>query len=159
MGLTKQEAILILEPMLDKNIERRRYPRGRGDVDYLFAVQVEDIVTETKNISVGGMLCKVNRFFKSKSIVHMTFILPTYSGEHVSFDKIKCKARVVHCESVPEIDDPDCHAMGLEFTNLTPTQKSKIARFVKHATATEKKGQRHAAVSVKITPHKSSRIA
>ena len=128
-------------------------------MDYLFAVQIEDIVTETKNISVGGMMCKVNRFFKPRSLLHVTFILPMYAGSKVSFDKITCKARVVRCESFPEIDDPNCHGLGLEFTELTQQQKSKVAKFVKHAAASEKHGKRFSAISVKITPAKVSRIA
>ncbi len=141
--------------MLDKNLERRRFPRGRGDVDYLFAVQVEDIVTETKNISVGGLMCKVNRFFKLKSVLHVTFILPLYSGSRVSFEKIKCKARVVRCECCPEIDDPDCHLLGVEFTHMPEEQKAHISKYVRHSGAFEKKGKKSAAVSVKISAKKS----
>ncbi len=141
--------------MLDKNLERRRFVRGRGDEDYLFAVQIEDIITEAKNISIGGLMCKVNRAFKLKAIVHMTFILPMYMGERVSFEKIQCKARVMRCESLPEIDDPDCHGLGLEFVKITPAQTAKIAKFVKHAFASDKKGKKSSPVSLKITPHKA----
>lgn len=139
--------------MFDKNLERRRFPRGRGDVDYLFAVQVEDIVSETKDISVGGLLCKVNRYFKPKAVVDTTFILPTYTGTKVAFKKINCKARVVRCESYPEIDDPDCHMLALEFVRLTPEQKTKVSKFVKHAAALDKKGKSSAAISIKISPN------
>ena len=122
-------------------------------MEYLFAVQVEDIVTETKDISIGGLMCKINKYFKPKSIVSTTFILPCYAGERVHFDKIHCRARVVRCEPYPEIDDPDCHVMGLEFVKITSDQKAKISKFVRHSAAYEKKGKRSAVVSVKITPH------
>ncbi len=141
--------------MLDKNLERRKYPRGRGDVDYLFAVQVEDIVSETKDISAGGMMCKVNRYFKPKALIHVTFILPLYTGPRVSFDKIKCKARVVRCEPYPEIDDPDCHVLAMEFVDVAPAQKTKINKYVKHALNPGKAGKKSSSVSVKISPNKA----
>ncbi len=135
-------------------MERRKFQRGRGDIDYLFAVQVEDIISETKNISVGGLMCKVNRYFKPRAVLHVSFILPKYTGERVSFEKIQCKARVARCEACPEIDDPDCHSVGLEFLDVSDEQRAKIAKFVKRVTSSEKKGKRTHAVSLKISAKK-----
>lgn len=129
--------------MLNKNIDRRKYPRGRGDLEYLFAVEIDHkgrkIISEVKDISCGGLMCKVNQHFQPGKELTVAFLLPEYARHGIKFRRIKNKGLIIRCEHFPEVDDVNCRKLAIAFQNLNPQNEKQVSKFVGHAKSVEKR--------------------
>ncbi|OED34561.1 hypothetical protein AB834_06520 [PVC group bacterium (ex Bugula neritina AB1)] len=115
--------------------DKRLYPRVRGDLEWLFVVQVTlndvSVITETKNISCSGIKCCVDDFFLENTCVELVLLLPlTVKG--LIFEKVKCRARTVRCFSFLQ-EGKDVYDVGFEFIDLAEEDQKKIEQYVVHA--------------------------
>ena len=117
--------------------ERRTFPRGKGDLEWLFVVQInhenEKVVTETKDISCSGIRCKTDGFFEKGITVELMILLPL-TDKGLIFEKIKCEARSVRCALWIE-KERESYDTAFEFVSLPDEHKEKISQYVEHAEA------------------------
>jgi hypothetical protein len=128
--------------MLNKNRNRRRHERSRADWEYLFAIEInhkgKKIISEVKDISCGGLMCKVNQNIQPGKEVKIAFLIPGYTTTGVKFHRVENKGLVVRCEHFPEVHDMNCHRLGIAFQNLCKKDKGVIEKFVQYAQGVEK---------------------
>jgi len=138
--------------MLNKNRDRRRHERSRADWEYLFAIEIDHkgkkIISEVKDISCGGLMCKVNQNIQPGKEVKMAFLIPCYTKTGVRFHLVVNRGLVVRCEHFPEPHYMSCHRLGVAFQCLSKKDKGIIEKFVSYAKGVErrleKKEQKHA---------------
>lgn len=110
--------------MADKGSERRQHPR----IDKTFVVSYRIFaeannydLTQTKNISVGGMLITTNRLFKPGTVLAIYIRLP-FLGKPLSL-----KGRVVESREIVKQLIYDTH---LEVFDVDPDSKEAINKTV-----------------------------
>ncbi|MDP8263409.1 MAG: PilZ domain-containing protein [Candidatus Ancaeobacter aquaticus] len=128
--------------MLNKNIERRIHPRGKADWEFLFAVEIDcrgkKLISEVKDISCGGLMCKVNKKFQLGKEIKIAFLLPNYKKSGLSFNKVSNEGLVIRCESHPEPHDMKCNEIAIAFQNLKKSDKTHINKYVSYVADMEK---------------------
>ncbi len=120
---------------MEVNNERRLAVRGRGDLEWLFVIQIDSehavVVTETKDISSSGIHCRLDAYFPKDSIVDITILLPL-TEKGLIFEKIKCKGRTIRCALLSDACGKEYHDVAFTFHGLTDAQKTKIEGYVRH---------------------------
>lgn len=115
--------------------EKRAYPRVRGDLEWLFVVQItsehSSVITETKDISCSGIKCCVDDFFPENKAVEIVLLLPL-TEKGLIFEKVKCRANTVRCIPVRK-DDKDAYETAFTFLDLKEEDRKKIDQYVMHA--------------------------
>lgn len=110
--------------MADKESERRQHPRIDKTfiVSYRVYTEVNNYdLTQTKNISVGGMLLTTNRLFKPGTVLSIDIRLPFLKGP------LNLKGRVVESREVVKQLIYDTH---LEIFDVDPDSMEVINKTV-----------------------------
>ncbi len=112
---------------------RRLYPRVRGDLEWLFVIQIEHgdkkIITETKDISFSGIRCKMDEYCEKGSIVELLLLLPL-TEKGLIFEKIACKGRTTRCELFIDRDQREVYSVAFEFTEISQDSIKKLSQYV-----------------------------
>jgi c-di-GMP-binding flagellar brake protein YcgR len=111
--------------MLYKGAERRRYQRANAN----FLVSYRTLypngsfnLSQTKNISQGGMLLVTSEGFSRETILVMFAQFPFFT------ERVKITAKVVRNK---EIAKGFIYETGLEFISLTQSAFNKLGEFVR----------------------------
>ncbi len=115
--------------------EKREYPRVRGDLEWLFVVQItaehSSVITETKDISCSGIKCCVDDFFPENKEVEIVLLLPL-TEKGLIFEKVKCQAKTIRCVGVRK-ENKNAYATAFSFIDLKDADRKKIDQYVMHA--------------------------
>ena len=113
--------------------ERRNYRRVRGDLEWLFVLQIDNgenrTITETKDISSYGIRCKVDEYCAKDSIVELVLLLPL-TEKGLIFEKIECRGRTVRCELFIDKYQREVYDTAFEFLELTDKHYKKLSRYI-----------------------------
>ncbi|HRZ87104.1 MAG TPA: PilZ domain-containing protein [bacterium] len=133
--------------MWRNNRERRKHERISADWEYLFAIEIDHkgkkIISEVKDISCGGLMCKVNQKFQPGKEVDIAFLVPRYTAKGVRFQRISNRGLVVRCEHYPEPKDMSCHQLAVAFQAISKRDAGVIKRFVEYARGVEKRCEKN----------------
>ena len=103
---------------------KRKYPRK--DVEYLVSYRAEEPsehydLSQTKNVSQGGMLLMTSRMFEKNIPMEMMITFPLIP------QRIKIAGRVVGCK---EIVKNSIYETRIEYVNLDEEFFKKLGRFI-----------------------------
>ena len=106
--------------------ERRRH--ARMNANFVVSYRIKEIrdgydLTQTKNVSQGGMLLTTNKFFEEDVYLAMTIRFPFVS------QKIELTARVVSCK---EIVKNLIYETRLQFLDLDESFFIKLGEFIEN---------------------------
>ncbi len=114
--------------MSDK--ERRKHPRIETDVTvevYTSALHIAQPelaeICNVINLSESGMMFRATKRFTANQLLRLTFLLPD------SIIIIRTNARVIHIQKA----DRNHRDIGVEFTNISPSNRKLIRHFVDKA--------------------------
>jgi len=117
------------------NEERRLFPRVRGDLEWLFVIQIKkagkNIITETKDISCSGIRCKTDEYFDKESVVELILLLPL-TEKGLLFEKIKCKARTIRCSLHIDPANRETFETAFEFLDIEDKNVEKLSKYVNY---------------------------
>jgi c-di-GMP-binding flagellar brake protein YcgR len=111
---------------MEKHKERRNYPRisGRFIVSYRVYEEADNVdISQTKNISLGGMLLTTNRLFKPNTILAVTIRLPS--------DRIPVHIKALVVDS-KEIVKNTIYDTRLKFLEIDERHKKVISQSVNY---------------------------
>ncbi|MBU0650895.1 PilZ domain-containing protein [bacterium] len=115
--------------------ERRYFPRVRGDLEWLFVIQINNgdkrIITETKDISQSGIRCKMDEYCEKASVVELIILLPL-TEKGLIFEKVKCKGKTIRCELFIGKDNREVYDIAFEFVDLTDKNREKLSKYVSY---------------------------
>ena len=109
--------------------ERRKYRRIKTRLPLKIFWAEADFITETINISPGGVYCQIDKFVPVMTKLKITMFLPT-KGKKKSY-KISCEGIIVRTEPEYPAQDVKAYNIAIFFSRLKKTDRSKIAEYVK----------------------------
>lgn len=112
-------------PNIYGGINRRKYPRLNGCVEYSILNEVDaKKTTDTKNISAGGVAFFAKDKLEVNTILSLSIGLPDMSD-------FQAKARVVWCAGVqPSPGSEVCYELGIEFVEIDENDRQRISKYV-----------------------------
>ena len=115
--------------------ERRSAPRVSARLPIqVAAMETEDlVVTESMNLSRGGVSCRTAEFFAPLSRVALTLILPPFGALSKSARRMHAEGVIVRCDRVPDEEQlGDEHGFDLAccFTSLDAESKNLLEAYV-----------------------------
>lgn len=124
--------------MAVKKTTRRRERRQELRVDAKLSMRVEgatdgtqaQIVTESQNISTGGVYCLSSHFLAPLSKVQLTIVLPKIPGTPRPQELIKCEGIVVRCEPAPGKRQEPRYSLACMFAEIGRPLRERIEEFV-----------------------------
>lgn len=118
--------------MVNKTVERRKYPRVEKSLPLKISREDLDIITETKNISCSGAYCQIDKYLPLMSKVEIVLLLPIEShNKKIITKKIKCIGVVVRSEPVIlKGVDSAYHNVAIFFTELNKADRNTIAQYI-----------------------------
>ena len=107
--------------------ERRRHPRVAEPVALAITEAGQALQAETKNLSISGAYCTMDRFMAPMTKVALQFELP--NGPRRAM--IRCSGVVVRVEPVIADAERGRFNTAIFFTDLSDRDRSVIERFVR----------------------------
>ena len=117
------------------NAERRTTPRVSARVPIQVAgIESEDlVVTESMNLSRGGVSCRTAEFIAPLSKVSLTLILPPFGALSKASRRMNAEGVIVRCERVPEEEqwgDEGEFDLACCFTSVDTESKNLLEAYV-----------------------------
>jgi hypothetical protein len=113
--------------------ERRAYPRVEADIAaHVSRPLARDAITiRTRNISCGGLYCRVPGYIGPSTRLHTAMILPVREAEGLRNELLEFDSIVVRVE--PEKEEPgrEAYHIALSFIGLTVEGRALIDRYVR----------------------------
>ena len=117
--------------MNNSKIERRQHPRTKTTLPLKIFKKGLDVITETGNISCSGIYCQTNKPFPLMSKVGITVLLPIQRKNRFKTERVRCNGVVVRSEpAIIKEADTAQQNIAIFFTDLSKTDKSKVAEYV-----------------------------
>lgn len=110
--------------------ERRKYPRIEDTVPLKLDGEEADFITETINLSAGGLYCKVNRYIPVMTKFKITMLLPEERGKRRRIEKIKCEGIVVRVEPEYPEDKRNEYNIAIFISNINKEDRQRIEKYV-----------------------------
>lgn len=109
--------------------ERRSHPRIAKPLSLKLGLGTADCVTQTKNISVSGALCEVDRSIDLFTKLKITLLVPLKYNIHANnkVSKISCEGVVVRKEAIPNTNKFD---IAIFFNRISKVAADKIHQYV-----------------------------
>lgn len=112
-------------------LERRKYPRVTGKVPLkLSGIEDSDLITETINISCGGVYCKVSKFIPVMTKLKILMFVPPTERKKRSY-RIECEGIVVRSEPESPSEGRKEYYIAIYFSRIKKGDRQKIAEYVK----------------------------
>lgn len=108
--------------------ERRSTPRLRKGLALKISCGDFDIVTETKNISLNGAYCSVDRHLEVMGRLAVLLLLPFPHKEKVVTRKISCSGVIVRNE--PPRTPGDKYHAAIYFSEISDKNKKLLGEFL-----------------------------
>ncbi len=110
------------------NIERRKHPRLDKSLPVKVLGDTFDFVTDTVNISSGGVLCNLDKPIPIMTKLKIALMLPDISGKGAS--RIDCEGIVIRTEEHTKEIGNKRYAFAIVFSDIKDEDKAKISRYV-----------------------------
>jgi hypothetical protein len=109
--------------------ERRSHPRIAKSLSLKLGSGTADCVTQTKNISVSGALCEVDRSIDLFTKLKITLLVPLKGNIHAEnkVSKISCEGVVVRKEAIPHTNKFN---IAIFFNRISKVAADKIYQYV-----------------------------
>jgi c-di-GMP-binding flagellar brake protein YcgR len=116
--------------------ERRKYKRVKGDVALSINDTVNNLITESLDISVSGVSCKVSKKIPLMSKVVITLLLPRSGAKgKKAMNKVICEGVVVRIESIK--DEPSHYLVGIFFKGIDKQEEKALEKYVSYVESQE----------------------
>ncbi len=122
--------------MVNQPQERRRAPRFFSNIPLKICSDEFDIVTETKNLSLSGAYCRVNKFLPPMSKLKVQLLLPIKKYNKVVTKRVVCQGVIVRSESVPH--EPFFH-VAIFFNEIAQKDLDTLNDFLKNVLENQQK--------------------
>lgn len=109
--------------------ERRKYLRIEGVLPVKLSHPDIDILTETKNISVSGAYCSVDKPLEVMTKLDIVILLPFKKNKTKTVKKINCKGVVVRKEFVAD-NGKHAYHVGVFFSEIEERDKKTLLSYV-----------------------------
>ena len=111
--------------------ERRRHPRIAKTLSLQLTHQVNELVTETTNISESGAHCTVNRFLPLMTKLQVKLAVPdTSKPQHAT--PLTCEGIVVRIDPAHEQPRQATYRIAIFFHDLTERDRTVLGQYVQH---------------------------
>jgi len=112
-------------------VERRRAPRIEKNIPVKIGKEEYEIITETKNLSCIGALCKVDKYIEPLTKLKILLLVPHHDREKKDkYYKIECGGVVVRTEPLSLENGKKAYNIAIYFNEINELDKEKIAKFV-----------------------------
>lgn len=108
--------------------ERRRHPRIETQLPLKLFAQEADFITQSVNLSCGGVLCEINEYIPVMTRLKILMLLPR--GRKRS-QKIECEGIVVRIEPDQPQNNRNHYRVAIFFNRMKKTDRAKIAEYVR----------------------------
>ncbi len=122
----------------NNNFERRSHQRFHINSPLEIKGNDFQIMSEMKNISVGGVFCRSDRYIPVKTKLKVTMELPGQSHRKRQIREFTCPAEVSRIDP-PQARGIRDYNLGIEFLSLAEQDRDLILRFVRRKNAKEAK--------------------
>jgi c-di-GMP-binding flagellar brake protein YcgR len=109
--------------------ERRRDLRIHGILPLKLSHSECDILTETKNISVSGAYCSVDKPLEVMTKVNIVLLLPFKKNKTKTVKKVNCKGVVVRKDYVKS-DSKHPYHVGIYFNDISERDKKTLQAYI-----------------------------
>ena len=112
--------------------ERRSHPRVEADVAaHVSRPFARHAVTiQTRNISCGGLYCRVPEYIGPSTRLHTAMIVPIRDAEGIRNELLEFDSIVVRVEPAKEEPEREAYHIALSFVGLTVKARALIHRYV-----------------------------
>ncbi|MEW5895243.1 MAG: PilZ domain-containing protein [Candidatus Omnitrophota bacterium] len=107
--------------------ERRRHPRVKGNVPVKICGEEFDAVTEAKNLSRSGVLCKVDKYIDPMTKLKIQLLLSYKKNGKILTKKISCEGVIVRVEPA---EDKENYNTAIYFNDIADKDANAIADYV-----------------------------
>jgi c-di-GMP-binding flagellar brake protein YcgR len=124
--------------------ERRDHPRYESEFAVQLAVRGDappqgTLVSQSRNLSLGGIYCRLGRFIPVLTKMQLTLLLP-FRGRKGDVKTQMVRADAVVVRTSPEEETPQAteYEIACAFLSLDDDAKKTIARFIRENLETQK---------------------
>ncbi|OIO37501.1 MAG: hypothetical protein AUJ75_04135 [Candidatus Omnitrophica bacterium CG1_02_49_10] len=124
--------------------ERRRYPRANASLSFKISGKKFDVITQTKNISGGGVYCQINKSIAPMSKVKLALFIPhkvtrkkgaARGNSNLALDRIICDGVVIRAEKAkdPVLFGAGNYNIAVYLTGVKEEERQSILGYVKES--------------------------
>jgi hypothetical protein len=117
--------------------ERRKHARVQVQLPLKLFAQEADFITQSLNLSCGGVLCEINEYIPVMTRLKILMLLPM--GKKRS-QKIECEGIVVRIEPEQPGPQKDHYKIAIFFNRMKKIDRAKIAEYVQRQRASASQG-------------------
>jgi hypothetical protein len=107
--------------------EKRRHLRVDYKIPFKISGDHGEILTETKNLSCSGALCRVAQRLEPMTKLKVHLLLPLRKSDKVRPKKITCQGVVVRAQAA---EGQDYYDTAIFFSDIAPKDSRTISEFV-----------------------------
>lgn len=111
---------------INKNSERRQYPRIQAKIPLKLAADGYDFITATQNVSCIGAYCRIDKYVPPFTKVSVKMTLPLAKGRKEEDSSVECKGVVVRSEG----EGTSGFNIAVFFNEIKESQRKKISRYL-----------------------------
>jgi hypothetical protein len=109
--------------------ERRKHPRIIKKLPLKVKAGAFDLVTETRDISLSGVCCQVDKFIQPMTKVGLLFLLPMrLKNDKITTRKLSLEGIIVRAEQVKDMQGK--FNIAVFFNNMKETDKTNLNRYL-----------------------------
>ena len=110
-------------------MERRKYPRLKKQVPFIFQAEEFEIAAESMNLSCNGVCCQVNKAISPLTNLKVVLELPCGDKK----EHIACNGIVVRAEKeTADMANENVYNIAIFFHEINDTERTRIIHFLKN---------------------------
>lgn len=109
--------------------ERRKFPRVKASLSLKISGKEYDTLTETKNISVTGIYCAIDRPLEPMTKLNIVLLIPFKKNNRKVVKKITCEGVVVRKDFLKN-NGKYSYQIAIYFNSISEKNKKVITTYV-----------------------------
>ncbi|MDD4294065.1 MAG: PilZ domain-containing protein [Candidatus Omnitrophica bacterium] len=117
--------------------ERRQHKRFEKVLPLKLAGGENDILTETKNISVSGAYCSIDKPLELMTKLNVVLLIPVKKNKTNTVKKVNCEGVIVRREYIRD-NGAGLYYVGIFFSDIAPKDKKILEKYIDSAEKAQK---------------------